>query len=138
MEPFILDASVTLAWYFEDEGETVAENALDALNAEVTAYVPSLWSLEVSNAIVVGERQKRQVPVHADQFLDLLGKLPIRTLPVRRKRVYGEVLRLARRYQLSTYDATYLDLADRESLPLATLDRPLRQAAQHYGIALFG
>ncbi len=68
-------------------------------------------------------------------FLRDLGLLPVRLKPA------GDdagLMALARKRRLTVYDAAYLELAKREGLPLATLDRELEKAAVAEGVALFG
>lgn len=53
-------------------------------------------------------------------------------------RRWSRTLELADLHRLTMYDATYLELALRLSLQLATLDEDLRQAAQREGIPQLG
>jgi predicted nucleic acid-binding protein len=131
---FALDCSMTMAWCFEDEATPYSESVLEAL-AEGEAVVPPLWSLEVANVLVVGERKKRLFPAQSLRFIELLQNLPI-TLDAD-VRPIGEILGLAREQGLSSYDASYLDLAVRTCLPLASLDGPLLEAAARFGVARF-
>jgi predicted nucleic acid-binding protein len=132
----VLDASVTLAWAFEDEEDAYPDFVLDSL-AEAKACVPTIWPLEVSNALLVAERRGRLNQAATVQFLALLWQLPIVLEPERPERIFGEILSLAREQGLSTYDATYLHLAMRRGFPLATSDELLRQAATRAGVPLF-
>lgn len=130
---FVLDASCALAWCFEDEQSPVSERALDLLGSE-PALVPSLWPHEIANVLVVAERRGRVSEAVASRFADLLGRLPITVDPDP-----ADVLRLAdvaRRRELSAYDAAYLALAGRHGLPLATLDDRLAEAARASGVEL--
>lgn len=133
----VLDASITLAWAFEDEAGRYAEAVLEAL-AEVAAQVPAIWPLEVGNALVVAERRERLTQAATMQFLALLRQLPITVEPQRPEQVSGEILSLAREQGLSTYDASYLHLAMSRALPLATADETLRQAATRLGVPVYG
>ena len=132
----VLDASVTLAWAFEDEENGYPDVVLESL-AEATACVPIIWPLEVSNALLVAERRGRLNQAATVQFLALLWQLPIVIEPERSERMLGEILSLAREQGLSTYDATYLHLAMRQGFPLATTDEFLRKAATRAGVQLF-
>ncbi|HEY64976.1 MAG TPA: type II toxin-antitoxin system VapC family toxin [Caldilineae bacterium] len=134
---FVLDASVALAWGFEDETNPYTEAVLDAL-AEGEAFVPTIWPLEVGNALLVAERRGRLSQADTVQFLSLLQELPITIEPTRPERMFGEILALAREQRLSTYDASYLDLAMRLGIPLATQDEALRQAATRCGVSVHG
>ena len=132
----VLDASVTLAWAFEDEENGYPDLVLESL-AEAKACVPIIWPLEVGNALLVAERRGRLNQAATVQFLALLWQLPIVVEPERPERILGEILSLAREQGLSTYDATYLHLAMRQGFPLATTDELLRQAAARAGVPLF-
>lgn len=134
MKKFALDCSLTMAWCFEDEATPYSESVLEAL-AEGEAIVPPIWHLEVANVLIVGERKKRLAPAQSLRFVELLQSLPI-TLDID-VRPIGELLGLARDQGLSSYDASYLDLAVRNGLPLASLDRHLLEAADRYGVARF-
>jgi predicted nucleic acid-binding protein len=134
---FVLDGSVALAWFFEDETNAYAESVEDSLE-HATAVVPSLWSLEVSNALLMGERRRRTIEANVMQFVSLLGELPIvMDEKHNAEHVFAQILTLARTHQLSAYDAAYLELALRRGVPLATLDRRLQTAAKAAGIALY-
>jgi predicted nucleic acid-binding protein len=133
---FVLDGSVTLAWFFEDEADAYAEAVQDSLETAV-AVVPSLWPLEVANALVVGERRRRTTEAKANAFLALLQALPVTIDDETATRAWRDSLPLARAHQLSVYDATYLELALRRDLPLATLDKNLKAAASAAGVALY-
>lgn len=130
---FVVDASVTAAWAFEDETTPYTEAVLDALT-EGKAVVPSIWPLEVGNALVVAERRGRMKEAETVRFLALLRQLPIVVEEEPLERMLGEVVRLAREQALSTYDAAYLDLAMRLGVPLASQDERLREAASSCGV----
>ncbi len=132
MKRFALDCSMTMSWCFEDESTPYSDSVLAAL-VEGAAIVPPIWSLEVANVLIVGERKKRLVPAQSLRFVELLQSLPI-TLDAD-VRPLGELLGLAREQGLSSYDASYLDLAVRTGLPLASLDGDLLEAADRYGVA---
>jgi predicted nucleic acid-binding protein len=131
---FVLDASVTICWAFEDEEHPQADLTYRRIRTE-EAVVPSVWWFEVRNTLVVNERRKRITEFGTKSFLRELAHLPIR---VDRVPVESEVLRLARAHRLSVYDAAYLELALREGLPLATLDRDLAGAAHAESVPIVG
>jgi predicted nucleic acid-binding protein len=135
-QAFVLDCSVAVAWFFEDETDAYAEGIEDSL-ASATALVPSLWPLEVGNALLMGERRKRATEAKVTQFITLLQSLPITVDDETTARAWSETLSLARSQKLSTYDAAYLELAMRRSVPLATLDAKLRASAKAIGISLY-
>jgi predicted nucleic acid-binding protein len=133
----VLDASITLAWAFEDEESAYTDYVLEIMT-EAKAHVPTIWPLEVGNGLLVAERRGRLNQAATVQFLSLLWQLPIVVEAERPERMLGEILALAREQRLSTYDATYLHLGMRRGLPLATADEHLRQAATRAGVPLFG
>ncbi len=137
MRGFVLDASVTLAWAFREELNTYTRGVLKRLQ-QSQAWVPSLWPLEVANALLVAERRGRLNRGEMQRFLTFLQELPIAVEPLLRSRAFGDLIPLAREQGLSVYDATYLDLAMRLALPLATQDGALRAAASRVGVAIFG
>jgi predicted nucleic acid-binding protein len=133
---FVLDGSVTMVWGFEDESDDYAAALLDKM-PDLLAHVPSLWSLEVANALIVGERRGRMTPADAARFLAILGTFPIAVDDETAARAWTDTLHLARAHQLSAYDASYLELAIRHGLPLASLDGKLKAAAKAVGVALY-
>ena len=136
MQEFVLDGSVTMAWYFKDEINDYANAVRDSL-ALCQAVVPSLWPLEVANTVVMGERRKRSTPAQAATWLGFLGALPIVVDGETSVRAWSEILGLARAHNLSAYDSAYLELAMRRGLPIATLDDKLKAVALAVGVALF-
>jgi predicted nucleic acid-binding protein len=133
---FVLDNSIVMAWIFEDEMDANAEAVLDRL-ASTRAVAPSLWPLEVANALLVGERRKRIAEAKLIQWLNVLGALPIDIDAETAAHAWSDTLTLARGHKLSAYDAAYLELAIRRRLPLATLDGPLKAAATAVGVPLY-
>jgi predicted nucleic acid-binding protein len=133
---FVLDCSVVLSWCFPDERSTNSERFLSML-AKAKTTVPALWFLELSNALIVGERRKRLSSTETTEVLQLLSKLPIEVDERSGFPFAANVLTLARRHGLSAYDAAYLELAQRLALPIATLDRRLQTAAKAAGINLY-
>jgi predicted nucleic acid-binding protein len=129
---FVLDASITACWAFDDEDHPHARLAFDRMRSE-EGVVPSLWWFEVRNILIVSERRGRISESDTAAFLLHLSRLRIRVDPVPDERA---ILRLARAHRLSVYDAAYLELAQREGLPLATLDTDLQTAAASEGVAL--
>jgi predicted nucleic acid-binding protein len=125
----VVDASVALAWCFADEQEPYAVAVLRLLESRA-AIVPSVWPLEVANALVIAERRGRLQPARTAELIAEIAKLGIEVDSPTSSQVWKETLTLARRYRLSVYDAAYLELAIRESLPLATLDQALAKVAR--------
>ena len=130
---FVLDCSVTMAWLFPDEATDATDHLRDSL-VEDSAFVPSLWPVEVAGVLLAATRRRR---VGVDEWSEIcahLDMLPIEIDPVSTSRVWGAVLDLANRHGLSAYDAMYLELAVRMRIPLATLDRALAAAGQAAGV----
>ena len=134
---FVLDASVTLAWCFEDEGGEYPVRVLNELRAS-EAVATSLWPLEVTNGLLVAERRGRIEAPAARQAARLVVSLPVAVDPVERRVTFEVTHRLARAHGLSAYDAAYLEVGVRRGLPIATLDDRLRAAAQAEGVGVFG
>jgi len=133
---FVLDASVTLAWCFPEESTTGTEAILYLLATGAEAIAPCIWPFEVANALIAGERRKRITIAQTSSVLARISGLPISLDPIRTDHAFERVLPIARQEHLTGYDAAYLELALRETLPLATLDEGLRRAAKNAGIAL--
>jgi len=134
-ENFVMDNSVVMTWCFKDETSQYADAILDRLEMS-TAVVPSIWPLEVGNVLLVAERKKRLSEADSTRFIALLTELPIMIEQESPDRMMKEILFLAREHQLSTYDASYLDLAMRKGLPIATLDNGLIEAAKRSQVTI--
>jgi|SRR5271165_2478093 len=132
----VIDASVTLAWFFPDEATSYTDSLLDLLASGSEAVVPAIWPFEVTNALLTAERRKRVTTAQLSGMLKRLTELPISVEPIIVNRAFEQILSLARAKLLTSYDAAYLELALRESLPLATLDEQLRKAARISGVSL--
>jgi predicted nucleic acid-binding protein len=126
---FVLDASVTLAWALAGEVRAEEARALVHRVADEAAIVPALWRLEVGNGLLMGERRGRIRTERVDAVWRQLGELPIEIDAETNARAWNGTAALARRHGLTLYDAAYLELAARRSLPLATFDGPLARAA---------
>jgi predicted nucleic acid-binding protein len=132
---FVIDASIALAWCFEDEASPLADGVLSRLEDE-EGVAPSIWPLEVANGLRSAERRGRIDEREVPAVVRLLATLPIEVVPTTLDQALGDVLSVARAAGLSTYDAAYLDLALRRGLPLATADEYLAQAAEASGVVL--
>ena len=129
---FVLDSSVALAWLLQDEANKRTDTLADRLEQE-NAHVPSIWSLEVGNALMNALRRKRISDGDFDNCISALSALPIE---VDTSADIADVLLIARRFSLTSYDAAYLELAQRRGFPLATLDEKLRQASKALKISV--
>lgn len=133
---FVLDCSVTAAWFFEDEFNAYSRSVRGLiLEKDTMAVVPAIWSAEVANVLFQAERRKRISPENVNQAMQILSQLPIETdhLPITNM---GHVLHLCRQYTLTSYDALYLELALRRNIALATQDRKLKASAKEAGVKL--
>lgn len=135
MSSVVIDASTALAWGFPDESSDYADAVLVVLEGK-TIYVPSVWSLEITTAVLAGERKKRLGQAEILRFTKLLQGLSVLEDVQPVGDYLGNVLPLARQYNLSAYDAAYLELAIRHGAPLATLDDKLENAAKRAGVGI--
>jgi predicted nucleic acid-binding protein len=136
MRAFVLDASVALAWIVDNPVPSYAIKISDAMASGQKAVVPGLWALEMANGLLMAERRGKLVAAEVERGLRQLevvvaGGIEIDTAAVPTIR---EAFVPAYAHQLTAYDAVYLELARREGLPLATLDRSLSAAAAKAGI----
>ena len=134
MRVFVLDCSVAVAWLLEDERVPAADALLDRFDGGGQAVVPSFWRLELGNVLAGAERRNRIGATGIARCLGILARLPNVADAQTDERALREILALARREHLTTYDAAYLELAMRLGLPLATLDRRLARAARRAGV----
>jgi predicted nucleic acid-binding protein len=131
-----MDASITLGWMLDRPIPARAAITRKLILAGDAPVVPVLWRYEVSNALVISEQRGRLTPgqvktatADLEEFSDTLEVDPV-NVPI------SSLVETARRMNLTAYDATYLELAARRRLPLATLDEKLRGAARRIGLEL--
>jgi len=132
----VLDASVAVAWFFEDEKTSFTEGVLDLLSAGTEVLTPAIWPFEVANALLVAERRKRITVAQVTALLRRIAGLPISVEPIEARHAFEQILSVARQQNLTEYDAAYLELALRAGLPIATLDDKLKQAARLVDVGL--
>ncbi len=133
----VIDASLALSWYFEDEGTPETEALLD-LVVESGAMVPGLWRLEVANGLQMAVRRKRCDAAFRDRALAELACMAIAVDSETNGFAWSTTLHLADRFTLSLHDASYLELAQRQRMKLGTLNGPLRAAAVALGVEAVG
>jgi len=126
-----------LAWIYDDEGTGATDRVLD-LVVQRGAWVPAIWHLEVGNALQQGVRRRRIDGMMRDVALAQLANLNIQIDSETSVQAWAATTAVADRFALTLYDAAYLELAQRRSLPLASLDRDLRAASDTVGIELLG
>lgn len=127
---WVIDASVTLPWFFPDEATPFTEGLLDALGTQ-PLWAPALWVLECTNVLQSAQRRRRIDANRRAQIAGELGQLPVRV--DHEPLDFMTIDRLAAAHGLSAYDAAYLELALRRSLTLVSLDARLIAAAQVLG-----
>lgn len=136
----VLDASATLAWLIrrvDPIEDHLADEILRTIGARDTV-VPALWFSEVANGILVAERRGGIASSTSASFLSMVNALQIVVDATRPSAVQATVLTLARTYNLTSYDATYLELVLRTGRVLATFDRQLADAVRKAGVQVFG
>ena len=139
MTGFVLDNSVSMRWLLESNKKSdqqYAEAVLKSL-VGVDALVPNLWHLEATNVLLEAEKRRQVEAGEIERFISQLENLPLHVDPLTSRQSFNRIMALGRIYKLSSYDATYLELAHREGLPLATLDKALRKAALKADIELY-
>lgn len=138
MNALVLDASTAVSWCFEETQTPYANAVLEAISGGAEVHVPHIWPLEVTNALVKALRRRQ---ITRDELFDYARQLASLRAQVdfeqAAERAFTDVLALAERYQLTTYDAAYLELAQRLKFPLASADTNLVQAAGATGIEVF-
>lgn len=133
--PFVLDSSVALAWVLPDEANPTLDLLCDRLANDV-ALVPPVWPLEIGNLLLVAVKRGLLKAREVSQLVTELRALPLEIDTASTEQALESTLALAQKYDLTTYDASYLELAKRRDLPLATLDTRLRQACLSAKITL--
>lgn len=137
MKRFVLDATIALSWFVDDPVASDAAQARLLLSRGWSAAVPRIWQLEMMNGFVKAERKGNLSSVEVDEcFAEMLKLERWSVRPDAGLASLEDTLKYARTLQLTSYDAAYLELARREGLPLATLDKGLRAAASKAGVAL--
>ena len=135
----VLDNSVTMRWFFGDgkpQELAYAGKVLDVMKS-ASAIVPVTWALEVANVIARAEAKGLVTGARSEAFLAMLEGVDIEADAATFSHALSYTLQLARRYKLSAYDASYLELSLRLGLPLATLDEDLQKAAKKAGVKKF-
>jgi predicted nucleic acid-binding protein len=134
---FVIDASMAMAWCFQDEATPSTKRLLERMGNE-TAAVPAWWYLEITNVLALAERRKRITPAKVAQFIALVESFDLEVDDQAPSRAFAHLLPLCRNHELTSYDAVYLDLVLRLQLPLASVDDDLRAAAKAVGVKVLG
>jgi predicted nucleic acid-binding protein len=136
MVVFVLDASVSIAWCFEDETTDEIKRVFRRLSTGDSAIVPAHWPIEVSNGLLLAQRRKRISPNLRSQYWDQFSELPINVDRPLDTSDVKRVLTISEKHGLTTYDGAYVDLALRQAAGLASLDTSMTRAAKAEGVAL--
>lgn len=131
---WVVDCSFALAWGLPDVSSSRADDVLDRLTAQDAFWVPALWWYEIADALMMAERRRRITEADRLALTQLYEQLPIRTDAHLTGHTVRQIQSLAIAHHLSAYDASYLELALRKRLSLATLDKPLIKAANAAGL----
>jgi len=139
MTDFVLDNSVAMRWLLETKkpaDQRYAESVLISM-AESDALVPNLWHLEAVNVLLGAEKRQEIHAGESETFISQLESLPIHVDSLTAHQAFSRTLGVSRVYKLSSYDAAYLELAIREGMPLASLDKDLVKAAKKAGVDIY-
>ena len=131
---FIVDASVGFAWVYQGQATPETDRLLNEVADGAIVIVPALWFLEMSNVLLMAQRRRRLTTAHRKAAMEKLTAMQLTVDEEGARHAFGKTSELADKYGLTIYDATYLELASRRSLPLASRDEALRNAAKRCGL----
>ena len=135
--PMVIDSSAMLTLQFPDE-DSAALQAVAVLLADAGAVTPIHWKAEIANSLVVAVRRGRISVQERKEILSDMAEFAIKTDSVSADAFWRDTILLCDRHKLSAYDASYLELALRLQLPLATMDKALATSARAEGVKVFG
>ncbi len=135
-DPFVADSSIGIGWVHPSQANELTRRLLEEATSGAAIHVPSLWHLEISNTLLVFVRRKLLTDAQRSVGLTLLAQLRIVPDDETNRLAFTTISELAVSHTLSVYDAAYLELSRRKSLPLATRDEALKAAARKAGIRL--
>ena len=131
---FIVDASTGFAWVYQGQATAETDRLLNEVAAGAMVIVPALWYLEMANVLLIAQRRHRLTAVQRKAALEKLTAMQFTVDEEGTRHAFGKASELAEKHGLTIYDATYLELALRRSLPLATRDEALKSAAKLCGV----
>jgi predicted nucleic acid-binding protein len=137
MASWVIDCSIAAALGLPDEGSGKADGLLASLASGGELWAPPLWWYEIANVLAMAQRRDRISEAQAKGIMSLFELLPLRVDNMAMPRVADNARQIAQRFQLTAYDATYLELAQRRGLGLATLDKALEKAGHESGLRIF-
>lgn len=133
---FIVDASIGFSWVHQGQATPETDKLLEAVADGAEVIVPALWHLEMANVLLTAQRRHRLTATQRKTALEKLTAMQFSVDEEGTRQAFGKTSELAEKYGLTVYDATYLELAVRLSLPLATRDDSLKQAAKLCGVKI--
>jgi predicted nucleic acid-binding protein len=136
-QSFVVDASIAIAWVHPAQANSETDALLDRLVAGDSIVVPALWPLEVANALTVLRRRRKLTPDEARTAIETIRELPAVFDHEAATIAFTRLVELASEHELSVYDATYIELAMRKQIPLASNDARMKQAAIRSGVDLW-
>jgi predicted nucleic acid-binding protein len=134
---FVADASVAIGWVHPAQATAETDAMLDRLAAGDSLVVPALWPLEVANALTVLRRRRKLTPEEARSAIEIIRELPVVIDHEAATVAFTRLVDLASETELTVYDATYIELATRRRLPLASNDERMKRAAIRLGVGLW-
>lgn len=136
MKQAVADASFCGAWILEDESSEKAEHLLSLIvRGKVELVVPALWHYEMNNLLRSAHKRRRLSEEDAREAIETLNQVPLTIEDLPEGPARKRILHLAFQFDISSYDAAYLELADRHKIPLHTADTKLNSAAKQLGLA---
>ena len=132
-DAFVVDASLAFAWVKPSQASAESDALLERIERGATVVVPPLWFLEVANGLLVAQRRKLLTASERTQALTRLSGLALTIDDVDARVAFDRTSTLAARYGLSVYDAAYLEVALRRTLPIASRDETLLSSAERAG-----
>ena len=132
---FVLDCSMSIAWCFGEEQTEYTRSVQNSFDRGFVAIVPFMWKLEIVNALRMAQKRGRVTEERQEDLLRVLCQMPIDTKYLEEDCMH--LLSLCKKHDLTSYDASYLDLAIKFSAPIATLDSALQRAATKTGVGIY-
>ncbi len=129
-----MDASIGFAWVYQGQATPETDHLLNEVAAGAMVIVPALWFFEMSNVLLMAQRRRRLTAAQRKAAMEKLTALQLTVDEEGTRIAFGKTSELAEKYGLTIYDATYLELALRRSLPLASRDEALRNATRQCGL----
>jgi predicted nucleic acid-binding protein len=135
----VIDASLVLEWLLSDARSQEAEAILARASTD-EIWIPSLFWLEVGNVLRVRLRRGLVEEEFRDASLDRVRALQARVdrLDDPSGQVLARTIALSDRFDLTVYDAAYLELALRIGADLGSFDEALCSAAALAGVTVLG